>query len=120
MKKLNEINEEKEEVKNQSEVKISPLEIKLLNDLQIIQFLDNVIEDSLLFIYNKSVKHFQMDIENYIERSESELKDSWNDNKKELENIVNFSEELAKKNGVKRSLQKETLIWSIPILLCQH
>jgi len=113
--KLNETNERQKEVEKPSEQRISPLEIKILNELQIIQFLDNIIEDSLLYIFNKSVKHFQRDIENYIEKSESDLKDIWKDNKNELENIIKFSEDLAKKNGVKRALQKETLIWSIPI-----
>ncbi|NVM00842.1 MAG: hypothetical protein HWN67_00780 [Candidatus Helarchaeota archaeon] len=115
MNNTEEKEEEKEEEEIQPKAKISPLEIRILNELQIIQFLDNIIEDSLLFIYNKTVKYFQRDMENFIENSESDLKDIWRDNKKELENILNFSEEFAKQNGIKRSLQKETLIYSIPI-----
>lgn len=115
MKRLNDTEEKKDEVESPPEAKISPLEIKILNELQIIQFLDNIIEDSLLFIYNKTVKYFQRDMENFIENSDSELKDVWRDNKKEFENIINYSEEFARKNGIKRSLQKETLIYSIPI-----
>ncbi len=114
-KKEEEQEEEKEEEEIKPEAKISPLEIKILNELQILQFLDNIIEDSLLYIYNKTVKYFQKDMENFIENSESELRDVWRDNKKEFENIYTFSEEFAKKNGIKRSLQKETLIYSIPI-----
>jgi len=95
--------------------RISPLEIKALNQLQIVQFLDNITEDPLLFLYNKTVRQFKYEIEKFIEESDSDLKDIWNENKIELENILKYSEELAIQNGYKRSIQKDSIIWSLPI-----
>jgi len=113
--------EQEEEVHKETTTKLpqqlSPLEIISLNQLQIAQFLDNVIEDPLLFVYNKTVQKFRIEMENFIEVSDSDLKDIWMENKKELENIMKSSEELAIHNGYKRSIQKDTLIWSIPIYL---
>ena len=111
---------EKEEEEKQSEKplekqQLSPMQIKALNELQIVQFLDNVIEDSLLFVYNKTISQFQYEMEKFIQEANPEFKDIWNENKTEFDNIMKSSMELARQSGYKRSIQKDTLIWSLPL-----
>ena len=117
MKKLQDTNEQTNNIQKDLKEKISPQEIKIINELQILQFLDNIVEDPFLYLYNRFVQQFKQQIENFIEISESDLKEIWNENKKELENILKYSEEIARQKGISKSMQKETLIYSIPIYI---
>lgn len=117
MKKLNNSKKQKGDTLTDSKQKISPLEIEIANELQIVRFLDNITEDPLLYLYDKAIPQFERKIENFIESSKPELKEIWNENKKNLENIIKSSEKIAKQNRISRSYQKDSFIWSIPIFI---